>query len=232
VILCARRPDGSLYAFDGQHRVLAARGRSDTPVLPCAIYDVATAEEEALAFYMANCNRRNVSAFTKHRILRSAKDDRALSYDAILEDAGCIFVKKAAKPSEASCTSIPKDLLKTMCRAAVVRAFQLARIASETDNVPIRAELVKGFGYLVQRVEGAMDSERFESCARKAGSRKLMHAVTQRKSFAAKGGAKQFGEAMLDVLNQRLRERFEIGPVNLVPTSLDRSAKGADSVEE
>lgn len=223
VILCARRPDGSLYAFDGQHRVLAARGRSDTSMIPCAIYDIVTAEEEALAFYMANCNRRNVSAFTKHRILRNAKDTRALNSDAILRDAGCVFVRRASKPNEASCTTVPAELLKLMCRSAVVRAFHLARIACETDNRPIKAELVKGFGYLVQRVDGAMRSDRFESCVRNAGSVQLMRAVANRKSSAAKSSNKLFGEAMLEVLNYRLRIPFEVGPANLFPASIDRN---------
>ena len=59
VLLVARRRDGRLYVFDGQHRHAAAMLRSDIQKLPCAIFNLeGSIEDEATTFLVVQKERK------------------------------------------------------------------------------------------------------------------------------------------------------------------------------
>lgn len=61
VLLVARRPDGTLFVYDGGHRLLAANMIDDINQLPCMVYDMAEVRQEAQAFVATNDERRRMS---------------------------------------------------------------------------------------------------------------------------------------------------------------------------
>jgi ParB-like nuclease domain len=68
-ISLARRCDGTLYAVDGQHRLMALRRMGDIGHAPCLIFDADKKADEARAFTIQNKARR---AITNIDALRAA----------------------------------------------------------------------------------------------------------------------------------------------------------------
>lgn len=84
----ARRPDGTLWAFDAGHRVRAAFLRDDIKLLPCMIHDVEDIKDEAKAFVGTNTMVSNVSAYHKHRASVVAGEPISLRVQKILDKHG------------------------------------------------------------------------------------------------------------------------------------------------
>ena len=82
----ALRADGKYWVIDGQHRVMAALLRDDIIDLPCVLFDIDDITAEAMGFWSANSNRRNVSSLDKYRALIVAKDPLVLRIDKLLKD--------------------------------------------------------------------------------------------------------------------------------------------------
>jgi hypothetical protein len=84
----ARRGDGSLMVVDGQHRLEAARTRSDIAHLPCVITAYRNAGDEAAAFVALNQNRKPLQPLDIFKAALAAGDDTATAVQAILTRAG------------------------------------------------------------------------------------------------------------------------------------------------
>lgn len=87
----SRRPDGALTIVDGQHRVSAAKLRSDIPHLPCVITSYRSAGDEAAAFVALNQMRRPLSALDLFRAAIAAEDKEALLILDCVTAAGLSF---------------------------------------------------------------------------------------------------------------------------------------------
>lgn len=88
VILVNRRQDGSLWVYDGQHRVLAAMLRDDIASLPCLVFDMDALSDEAAAFVAANTVRGPMRATEKFKGLLVAGDEIASDVKRIAESCG------------------------------------------------------------------------------------------------------------------------------------------------
>lgn len=88
VILVARREDGTLWVYDGQHRTLSARTRGDISQLPCMIFPSLEVRDEAAAFLDANTTRGPVKMLDKFKALLMKKDPTALKVKEMLDEYG------------------------------------------------------------------------------------------------------------------------------------------------
>lgn len=84
----SRRADGSLWVVDGQHRLAAARLRSDIYDLPCVVSSYASAADEAASFVAMNVQRRALSALDLFRAAVAASDEHAEAIISLLDRAG------------------------------------------------------------------------------------------------------------------------------------------------
>lgn len=84
----ARRADGGLYVVDGQHRLAAARMRSDIAQLPCVVTHFQNAAAEAAAFVALNQERRPLSKLQIFKAALASGDPEAHIIVKALEDAG------------------------------------------------------------------------------------------------------------------------------------------------
>lgn len=66
VLIVAER-EGCFFVMDGQHRLLAARQRSDITALPCIVFATVIAEQEARGFLVSNTLRRPISGIDRFR---------------------------------------------------------------------------------------------------------------------------------------------------------------------
>jgi hypothetical protein len=87
-ILVALRHDGSYWVMDGQHRVLAARNRSDIDELPCLVFAVESKTDEAAGFLVANTQRKPVTAIAKYKAMVLTNDPTAMAVDEVLRRLG------------------------------------------------------------------------------------------------------------------------------------------------
>lgn len=84
----AKRPDGSLTVVDGQHRLEAAKLRSDIAHLPCVITSYANAGDEAAAFVALNQQRRPLTKLDLFKAALAAEDETAVTIARLLDEAG------------------------------------------------------------------------------------------------------------------------------------------------
>lgn len=87
-LVVARRETGDLFVIDGQHRLEAARRRSDISQLPCVIGDFRAVEDEAAAFVHLNQNRRALSKLDVFKAAVASGDEEACAVAAAIEAAG------------------------------------------------------------------------------------------------------------------------------------------------
>lgn len=73
----ARRPDGSLWVVDGQHRLSAARLRGDLYDIPCVVSAYSDRADEAASFVAMNVQRRPLTALELFRAALAAGDASA-----------------------------------------------------------------------------------------------------------------------------------------------------------
>jgi hypothetical protein len=66
-ITVSQRKDGTFWVIEGQHRVYAARKRSDIKLLPCMVFRVEAVETEAAGFLGANTLRKPLSGIDRFR---------------------------------------------------------------------------------------------------------------------------------------------------------------------
>jgi hypothetical protein len=87
-LFVARRDDGRLYVVDGQHRLEAARLRTDIWQLPCVVTSFANAGDEAAAFVALNQMRRPLTQLDLFKAALAAGDFEASQIAVALDDAG------------------------------------------------------------------------------------------------------------------------------------------------
>lgn len=94
----ARRPDGSLFCYDGQHTLTGAILRGDISTLPCLVRDISEVASEAKAFLDGNSTQTQPSAYDRHRAAAIAGDKLASAVQEVLDKHGIIVVKGAYGP--------------------------------------------------------------------------------------------------------------------------------------
>lgn len=92
VVLAFEREDGSLWVYDGQHRVLAASRRGDITTVPVLVFKrksgVGFKQDEAKGFVVVNTCRKPMARYDRHRAARVANDAIALAIDELVESCG------------------------------------------------------------------------------------------------------------------------------------------------
>lgn len=85
--LVVSRRDGNLFVIDGQHRLEAARLRSDILQLPCVVVEYSSAVDEAANFVHLNQQRRALSRIDVFKAAQASEDPQALGIAAALTAA-------------------------------------------------------------------------------------------------------------------------------------------------
>ncbi|MGX7896873.1 DUF6551 family protein [Tsuneonella sp. HG222] len=87
-LVVSRRPDGALMVIDGQHRLQAARLRSDISQLPCMVKEYASAADEAASFVHLNQERKPLSGLDLFKAALASEDPTASAVMAAIAAAG------------------------------------------------------------------------------------------------------------------------------------------------
>jgi hypothetical protein len=204
----SRRPDGSLWVFDGGHRTRAAFKRDDVKRLPCVIHDEPTLKGEAEAFINKNTQVSVVRSADKHRAGVVAEDEIAIKIEAILAKHGY----RAAAGGDSNGTFIALSSLRTMVKkdaqkAETVFGF-LASCAVDSEQIP--GLLVKSIGLCHERLMGQADIFRGTEAERlrEVGIVGMAAAIRREEVILGKGGPLVGAKALLDLLNRNRRRKL------------------------
>jgi hypothetical protein len=204
-ISVAVRPDGRFFVFDGQHRVLAAKTRSDISTMPCMVFECDSVAKEAAGFLITNSERKAVSAIDKFRSLVLTEDQAAQVVKATFEDLGLEVSKTANRPGQIKCVSRCMKLA-----SAGPEAFDKAIALAERvcrDVSPVHEDLVAGFFHLQKR-NGLLEDNRFVQRVVLIGQAAIADGIRRSRLFRQKGGELTLMEGILLAVNHGLRKRF------------------------
>ena len=208
-ISVALRGDGEWFVIDGQHRVEAARNRSDITDLPCLIFELSGAEEEAQGFLDTNLGRKAMSWVERFNALLRARDATALKLQHILQNSGRVI----AKGNTGATVSCVGALIKA-CDTdedALRRVWPVVTAAFSGE--PIQTNIVQAFFWLETALpdEESLSSKRWRDRISKLSVKEINHAITA--SLAFRGpGMKSAGLGLLSAINKGLRSPLTIRP--------------------
>ncbi len=143
------REDGDWYVIDGQHRLEAAKKRSDITALPCLAFETSEVRQEAHGFLQVNITRRPMSSIDRYHAMLADQDPSALELETLALSIGRV-VRRDSSKNTVSCVAIMLDSLKSN-RDVVVRLFPL--LSKLCHDQPFSESLVKGAIYLESKLD-------------------------------------------------------------------------------
>lgn len=126
----ARRPDGSMAAYDGQHTVLAAMIRK-IDMIPCMVRDVFDVADEAQAFLDGNNNQTKPSSLQRFRAAAVAGAPQQMAVQVVCDEFGVTIRESVYSPFNSPSVSTfesivgkkPTDRTKNELRLFIATIF-------------------------------------------------------------------------------------------------------------
>jgi hypothetical protein len=197
-IICAERA-GKIWVIDGQHRVIAAMRRSDIQELPCLVFKSESTEQEAMAFWRANCIRGNVSPFDKLRALLAASDRLAVDVVRLMDEQLYKPTSSDGQRYTVRCISAFMAGMQAN-RGALIKVWPL--IAKLHDGLQIKKRVFDALLYIARFGTDDITDEDWEARVLKRGLHQISDSIDRAQSLFAKGGAKVCAQAALEVINK------------------------------
>ena len=210
-VLCvSRRPDGTLWLFDGQHRHGAAMRRSDVTHLPCIVFRHAAVKDEARGFLDVNTTRATVGAYDKFRALVVARDPTALWVVELGARLGIEFVKsKTTSPCATRSVGWFLRRARPDDRTRLEEVAKTAAYLCSAEASPIVDVLLEGLWCISANCSSLTD-KRLRHRIGVVGARALVQAAQSAAAYYAKGGLRVYGEGMLNAINKGQRKLFKM----------------------
>jgi hypothetical protein len=204
-IIVAKR-SRQLFVIDGQHRVLAARRRTDIILLPCLVFETVSPIEEASNFLTANTNRRPIPTFDRYRALIVTGDPAALLVQDLCESVGR-DVSASDSPRAIRCVGRMLMLARTDT-GPLVKIWPLANELMD-DQVISERLLVSLVLIERQMPEGqSLTDRRWSDRILSLGAAAFTDGIFKAVAFYGSGGEKIWAKGFLRVLNRGLRHRL------------------------
>lgn len=206
VVLLAQRADGALFAFDAQHRVLAARRRADVDKVPALVFPMADTKEEAHAFLQANTLRRPLTAVDRHRALVIDGDSAAKIVADLLAQSG-----RKASVSRGQRTVSCLNSLILMARLNPSTLRRLWPLFMQlTESAPLVQTMVGALFYLECNAVDLSQSMLDPLWSKKLlaiGADGIVLAARKAAQFRGVGGAKIWADGVAAALNKGQHSR-------------------------
>lgn len=162
VAVVGRRDDGSLWAVDGQHRLLGAAKRGVYEV-PCLIFESSGRHEEARLFHELNKERTGVSALSAFKACVAMGEEEAVAIKSLLSSFGYSLAK--GRDGYFQCASALRQAYQsgTLARvlALISECHQVGSGASDDwKHMFGKASFIQSFAYIF-RAAGEEIDEKF-----------------------------------------------------------------------
>lgn len=155
-LFVARRGDGLLYVVDGQHRLEAARLRSDIWQLPCVVTSFATMADEAAAFVSLNQQRRPLTQLDLFKAGLAGGDFEAAQIAVAVKDAGL-----AIAPHTNATAWKPEVIANIggLQRCYRVHGLQVLSLSLDVLARSFRGEVIRYAGSIFPGIEAVVADE-------------------------------------------------------------------------
>jgi hypothetical protein len=211
-LILAKRTDEYL-AIDGQHRLMAARRRSDISILPCLVFEATSVQEEAKGFLSVNSERKPITTAHRHKAMVVSGDPVAIEVQNTINQLGLSTTTDSKTPGHFGCLSWA---LRTAREDQAVFKMILS-IASEIslrDSEPIHLTLLQGFSYIHKNYEEGILEPRIKGRILAKGALALHVAAKKSALLNTGGGGKVWAKGILDELNKGLVKKFKVNGIN------------------
>lgn len=204
VLSVAERGDGSLWVFDGGHRLRAAFYRSDVNELPCLVFQLADLSDEARSFIAGARMSSRISSFDSFRAALVAEEPCSLRTAAMLAELGLKPNKNASKSTEVKCVyAIQKALEENEPTAK--KALELS--ISICGEKPVPSHVFLGFFRLARHFNGEDLLSKYEDVIRNLTQEEVERSIRQFRAETGKGGQVVSGKAIMTLLNKGKKTR-------------------------
>ena len=201
VIIVADRA-GEFFVVDGQHRVLAARKRSDISDLPCLVFETTDPSSEALGFLRANKDRAPIKSFDAFRAQCVAGDEGAAIMDRMITGVGRRVDQASGGRTFAALTALRR--IVEVDRDMAERVFGLT--AAICENAAMSHQMLGALFYIERNLPApALCENPWRDRLIRLGPDHLMDGVRKAAGYFGKGGDKVWAKGVLDTLNKGLR---------------------------
>lgn len=197
------RPDGSLWVFDGQHRLLAALKRYDIVTLPCNVYPSKGKEDEAALYLKINGNRARVAAIDTFRAKLASNDPIAKLVDGMLSADGYRVSRGNAKGNIRCIGAIVHAMTVDQMSAHAAWEAAVAIFSGEPVLEPVFRGLFEADKYLRKHGRDTVDAAQNIAKLVKCGADEILRQIANQKAIRRSGGSKPAAEAIISVLNFR-----------------------------
>lgn len=209
----ARRPDGTLWIFDAQHRWFGAMKRADVTKVPCMIHDVEAPTEEAVAFLGANTFRGVLNSTERFKAQLKAGDKYAVVIDELVRECGRKIDGTTSKNS-VRCIG----LLMRLARQDMARLRRIWPVIIATCNeTPVYNEIVAGLYYIEQHaVNASLTEPRWREPLENIGAEALLAKARIAAQGYDRGGDKRWAFGILLAINHRKKHKLQVAGLSLV----------------
>ena len=206
-IIVALRPDG-FWVIDGQHRVMAARKRTDIDDLPCMVFEVAEKKMEAAGFLSVNTNRKPLTAVDRFKAKCEVGDPLYLKAKALIDASG----RHATRGSVSNGISCIEALASLIRDATIDEADSVYWL---THNLcagrPISSKILTGLQYIFKKMRGNdQELKRLRKRLLDIGFDEIDTSIRKACTYYAQGGSKIYAEGIITAANKGMRIRFAI----------------------
>lgn len=200
--------DGKYWVIDGQHRVLAAKRRSDIDELPCIVFICASEEQEANGFLASNVEVKPMPAIAKHKAGIVAKKPECIVVQEMFDKLGLRPLKSGSGVGGVRCMAWCHKKAKEnpdLFRLVI----QLVGEMTIKDNLPVFESLLAGIWMMHRRLKNGLNDPRLVARLRQIGAERLLDACDRAEFRRERRGADVWCEAILDEAEKGLRNKFE-----------------------
>lgn len=198
---------GEFWVVDGQHRMLAAKRRSDITVLPCVVFKTSSIKTEAQAFLDLNTGRKPVTAVGKQRARAAAGDPVATFVSEQIALLGLEIRPHARSVGQIKCIGWCWKRAGDN-RDAFVQVIQMGAELCAAAHLPIAERLLEGLWFLNAKCGEGLADKRQAKRIRDIGAQALIDGASRASAFYTQGGGKIWAEGMLAEINKGLRQKF------------------------
>jgi len=202
---------GLFFVIDGQHRVMAARKRSDIAMLPCLVFESAGLVSEAQGFLDSNTSNRPLSVLDRFKALLITNDPRALMVERLFSETG----RRAGKGSYDGVYCIA-----SLLDAAKKYPKELERVWPLIDEICKEQVVSQSIVLAVMHIECRMNDgesltdRRWKSRLLSIGYDTIHESMNKAAAYYGSRTPTSFSVGLLDALNKGLRNHLVMKGIN------------------
>jgi hypothetical protein len=222
------RADGSMWVYDGQHRMEVLR-RLGQDYAPCAMKHGLTREEEAHLYRQLNSARKHTTRMDDFRAALAEGDPQAKAIDAICREAG--FIIRSGGTGQANTLKAVAAAWKAYDRGVLGDVLKVVTDAWPGEHEAVDGTVINGMSFLLRNISvEPMLRGRFEmmDLAKKLGT---VHPRQLLQRSRAAGGNSEISMAREIVAHYNSGKRTRLLPLDILSKSYGAAIGGVKASE-